>query len=47
MPVRAGESELSGLMVAPGDQELADALSTALAVRCALDADFRIACEAW
>ncbi|MFJ9897358.1 hypothetical protein ACIQPR_28915 [Streptomyces sp. NPDC091280] len=43
----SGEAELAGLELSPGDQERAHALSTALAVRCALDSDFRTALEAW
>ncbi|WP_324606057.1 hypothetical protein [Streptomyces sp. 351MFTsu5.1] len=43
----SGEAELVALAQAPTDGHRAHALSTALAVRAALDADFRRALEDW
>lgn len=45
--VSSGEAELARLEQDPADQRQAQALSTALAVRAALDADFRAGLEAW
>jgi len=42
-----GEDELARLQQAPGDGTRAHALSTALAVRAALDPDFATALAAW
>lgn len=42
-----GEDELTRLQQAPGDGTRAHALSTALAVRAALDPDFATALAAW
>ncbi|MEW1642654.1 ATP-binding protein [Streptomyces sp. NPDC091219] len=42
-----GEDELMRLQLAPGDGDRAHALSTALAVRAALDPDFATALAAW
>ncbi len=44
---RPGEDELVRLQQAPGDGTRAHALSTALAVRAALDPDFATALAAW
>ncbi|MFD5406652.1 hypothetical protein [Streptomyces griseorubiginosus] len=46
-PVSSGEAELLALAQTPDDSTRAHALSTALAVRAALDADFRSALEDW
>ncbi|MEV5957013.1 hypothetical protein AB0M11_25145 [Streptomyces sp. NPDC051987] len=45
--VSSGETELAGLARAPGDAARAQALSTALAVRAALDPDFRTDLRRW
>lgn len=45
--VSSGEGELSALAQNPGELERAQRLSTALAVRAALDAEFRLALENW
>jgi hypothetical protein len=45
--VSSGEPELTALTQAPDDSARAHALSTALAVRAALDADFRQTLEEW
>ncbi|MGW3151938.1 hypothetical protein ACWDG1_46610 [Streptomyces sp. NPDC001177] len=45
--VSSGEAELARLEEAPADQARAQALSTALAVRAALDADFHSSLEGW
>lgn len=45
--VSSGEAELARLEQDPADQRQAQALSTALAVRAALDRDFRTGFEAW
>ncbi|MFJ7779130.1 hypothetical protein [Streptomyces yangpuensis] len=45
--VGSGEVELARLAADPGDQGRAQALSTALAVRAAVDEDFRAALAAW
>ncbi|UXY32217.1 hypothetical protein [Streptomyces sp. HUAS TT20] len=45
--VSSGEPELVRLAGDPGDQGRAQALSTALAVRAALDEDFRTGLAAW
>lgn len=45
--VSSGEAELVRLAEDPGDQGRAHALSTALAVRAAVDEDFRIRLAAW
>jgi hypothetical protein len=45
--VSSGEAELARLEQDPADQQQAQALSTALAARAALDADFRTGLEAW
>ncbi|MFD4335870.1 hypothetical protein ACFWPP_01400 [Streptomyces anulatus] len=45
--VSSGEAELTRLGQAPSDLERAQALSTALAVRAALDSDFRTGLEHW
>ncbi|MFG2340889.1 hypothetical protein [Streptomyces yangpuensis] len=46
-PVSTGEPELTRLARDPEDQRSAQALSTALAVRAALDSDFHTALVAW
>lgn len=45
----SGEAELTALALAqaPGELERAQRLSTALAVRAALNAEFRLALESW
>ena len=43
----SGEAELARLAEEPEDEARAQALSTALAVRAALDADFRAGLRAW
>ncbi|WP_407565709.1 hypothetical protein [Streptomyces sp. 184] len=43
----SGEVELARLAAEPGDEARAQALSTALAVRAALDAEFRAALRTW
>lgn len=43
----SGEAELARLAEEPGDEARAQALSTALAVRAALDAEFRAGLRAW
>ncbi|GHF36629.1 hypothetical protein [Streptomyces griseosporeus] len=43
----SGEVELVGLAANPNDQDRAQALSTALAVRAAIDDDFRSRLAAW
>jgi hypothetical protein len=45
--VSTGEAELTRLAQNPADPNSAQALSTALAVRAALDTDFRTALAAW
>lgn len=45
--VSSGEAELTALTQDPGETERAQRLSTALAVRAALDAEFRLALESW
>ncbi|MFI6448334.1 hypothetical protein [Kitasatospora sp. NPDC050543] len=45
--VSSGEAELTALAQAPGELERAQRLSTALAVRAALNAEFRLALESW
>ncbi|MFF4442390.1 hypothetical protein [Streptomyces sp. NPDC001621] len=45
--VSSGEAELVGLAAEPGDEGRAQALSTALAVRAAVDEDFRTRLGAW
>jgi len=45
--VRPGEAELTALERSPSDAVRAQALSTALAVRAALDKEFRSALEGW
>lgn len=45
--VSSGEAELTVLAQEPGELERAQRLSTALAVRAALDAEFRLALESW
>ncbi|MFF4576752.1 hypothetical protein [Streptomyces sp. NPDC001410] len=45
--VSSGEAELARLEQDPADQQRAQALSTALAVRAALEAGFRTGLEAW
>ncbi|MFJ9659408.1 hypothetical protein ACIRPR_15780 [Streptomyces griseoflavus] len=45
--VSSGEAELRRLEEDPTDQQQAQALSTALAVRAALDTDFRTGLAAW
>ncbi|MGY5106258.1 hypothetical protein [Streptomyces sp. 900105245] len=45
--VSSGDAELARLEQNPADQQRAQALSTALAVRAALDADFRTGLGAW
>lgn len=45
--VSSGEPELTALTRAPDDSTRAHALSTALAVRAAVDTDFRQALEEW
>ncbi|MGW2964985.1 hypothetical protein ACWDGI_41975 [Streptomyces sp. NPDC001220] len=45
--VSSGETELVHLASAPDDQSRAQALSTALAVRAAVDEDFRTHLTAW
>ncbi|GGL18129.1 hypothetical protein [Streptomyces flaveus] len=45
--VGSGEVELAGLEEAPADQDRAQALSTVLAVRAALDADFSAGLQRW
>ncbi|ODA69343.1 hypothetical protein [Streptomyces sp. AVP053U2] len=45
--VSSGEAELTALTQDPGELERAQRLSTALAVRAALDAEFRLALESW
>lgn len=45
--VSSGEAELVALERAPGDAELAKALSTALAARAALDDDFHTGLQRW
>ncbi|WP_033226944.1 MULTISPECIES: hypothetical protein [unclassified Streptomyces] len=45
--VSSGEAELTALTRSPGESERAQRLSTALAVRAALDAEFRLALESW
>ncbi|WP_327178040.1 hypothetical protein OG599_24015 [Streptomyces sp. NBC_01335] len=45
--VSSGEDELAALAEAPGELERAQRLSTALAVRAVIDADFRLALEEW
>ncbi|WP_405419234.1 hypothetical protein [Streptomyces erythrochromogenes] len=45
--VSSGEAELTRLAADPGDQTRAQALSTALAVRAAVDEDFRTGLAAW
>ncbi|MER5916425.1 hypothetical protein ABT124_40065 [Streptomyces sp. NPDC001982] len=45
--VSSGEAELVRLVEDPGDQGRAQALSTALAVRAALDEDFRTGLASW
>lgn len=45
--VASGEAELARLEESPGDPERAHALSTALAVRAALEPGFREALAAW
>ncbi|MEV7585649.1 hypothetical protein [Streptomyces erythrochromogenes] len=45
--VSSGEAELTRLAADPGDQGRAQALSTALAVRAAVDEDFRADLAAW
>ncbi|MET8975008.1 hypothetical protein ABZX85_05255 [Streptomyces sp. NPDC004539] len=42
-----GEAELTALAASPGDETRAHVLSTALAVRAALDAEFRRELEEW
>lgn len=46
-PTPTGEGELTALSDRPSDAERAHALSTTLAVRAALDADFRARLEQW
>ncbi|MFD9102981.1 hypothetical protein ACFVZN_18130 [Streptomyces virginiae] len=46
-PVSSGEPELTSLATDPSDQGRAQALSTALAVRAAVDEDFRAGLAAW
>ncbi|WP_051970779.1 hypothetical protein [Kitasatospora azatica] len=43
----SGEAELARLAQNPADQSIAQALSTTLAVRAALDAEFRAVLAAW
>lgn len=43
----SGEAELARLAEEPGDESRAQALSTALAVRAALDAEFRAGLRTW
>lgn len=45
--VSSGAAELVALQQAPGDEARAQALSTALAVRAAVDAEFRTGLERW
>ncbi|TWF89748.1 hypothetical protein [Streptomyces capillispiralis] len=45
--VSSGEAELTALAQNPDELERAQRLSTALAVRSALDAEFRLALESW
>ncbi|MFI9273330.1 hypothetical protein ACIGXM_21800 [Kitasatospora sp. NPDC052896] len=45
--VSSGEAELTALAQDPGELERAQRLSTALAVRAALNAEFRLALESW
>ncbi|MEV6008864.1 hypothetical protein AB0M29_18845 [Streptomyces sp. NPDC051976] len=45
--VSSGEAELARLEQDPADDQQAQALSAALAVRAALDSDFRTGLEAW
>jgi hypothetical protein len=45
--VSSGEAELAALAQDPGELERAQRLSTALAVRAALNAEFREALESW
>ncbi|MFD0417980.1 hypothetical protein [Streptomyces sp. NPDC127108] len=45
--VSSGTTELEALQAAPADPARAQALSTALAVRAALDADFRTGLQQW
>jgi hypothetical protein len=45
--VSSGEAELTALAQHPGELERAQRLSTALAVRAALNAEFRLALESW
>ncbi|WBB64596.1 hypothetical protein O7599_23315 [Streptomyces sp. WMMC500] len=45
--VGSGEAELERLAAEPGDEARAQALSTALAVRAALDGEFRAGLRAW
>lgn len=46
-PASTGEGELTALGERPSDADRAHALSTVLAVRAALDADFRTRLEQW
>ncbi|MGW3664061.1 hypothetical protein [Streptomyces sp. NPDC005141] len=45
--VGSGEAELTGLAQAPADPGRAQSLSTALAVRAAVDADFHTGLQLW
>ncbi|MGW4561430.1 hypothetical protein ACWEN3_03140 [Streptomyces sp. NPDC004561] len=45
--VSSGEAELARLERAPADPACAQALSTVLAVRAAMDADFRVGLQHW
>jgi hypothetical protein len=45
--VSSGEAELAALGQAPADEARAQTLSTALAVRAAVDPDFRAALQQW
>ncbi|MFD5881952.1 hypothetical protein [Streptomyces yangpuensis] len=45
--IGSGEAELTRLAAEPGDQGRAQALSTALAVRAAVDEEFRAGLAAW
>ena len=47
LPAATGEDELTALGEDPSNVDRAHALSTALAVRAALDADFRVRLEQW
>ncbi|MFC8596524.1 hypothetical protein [Streptomyces atroolivaceus] len=47
LAVSSGEAELTRLAEAPADQARAQALSTALAVRAVLDADFSAGLQRW